>query len=98
MSAYDDLDDDIGSPLGYTPEEKVEPLHVPFDVGLVADHLDADDAPDQNIMLSAALLAGNINDDETQFLEQHIKRQSLGYFQRLYEEKMDVPALHMLSN
>jgi hypothetical protein len=73
-------------------------LEVPFDVTLLPEKLQVQDAADQNLALQAALFAPPSDAHDTEsFADQPRMSKPLRFFQRLYEQKQEHTAINMLS-
>ena len=82
----------------YPPHEDDEPIQPHFDVGHAPAHMLADDGPDQNITLIAALAPSAAIEDQTSRFHHQIKEpRNLDYFSKLYERKDKQGALRLLT-
>lgn len=74
-------------------------LQVPFDVALAPAHLEAEDCPNQDVALTAAVFSRDTEHEGSSqlFDNKPRNRRSLGYFKRLYETRNGLQALSVLS-
>ena len=80
------------------PYEDDQAIQPHFDVAHAPAHMVADDGPDQNITLIAALEASAAIEDQTSRFHHQIKEpRNLDYFAKLYERKDKQAALHLLT-
>jgi hypothetical protein len=75
----------------------MEPLPVPFDVSLTPENLHADDAPNQDVALDAAMCAPTaFLDHDDSYSDARVLTKTLGYMKRVYDTCNTTVALELL--